>query len=485
MRLQFCHRSWKRIVPVFAAAFVWVAWAASRSRAENLIVHEWGTFTVLQDDQGAALPGINIDDEPLPDFVYDLHPWILDRVKGYGPIYSKGAPERHPYVTLRLETPVIYFYPPRGVKLPLSLNVEVDFHGGWLTQFYPHATVDAPGVSKDAEDFGPIRANTVGKLAWYNVQVGTEGRGPETDSPVWLAPRKVHAAAISIAADRADDSATARSNTGSAPRTTESERYLFYRGVGNRPVPLRISQNLARQELTIRPQGDAADAAAAGQIRAAWLVDIRPDGTVAYRSLPDLTLKATDRSVLVTASSRFQAADYASDNLPEVREKMYYELVQAGLFGDEATAMLNTWQRAYFKSPGLRVFFIVPRAWTEAVLPLRVSATAEITRVMMGRIELISAQQHELLKKLSRTPVSDPEWLHQLIASPVGQAFLLGHSDFGKLNFQFPADYQLYLDLGRFRNALVLAEAKARPTPELNKFIATYGLYPYRVSAER
>ena len=33
---------------------------------EELVVHEWGTFTGLQDDDGRELAGINIDDEPLP-----------------------------------------------------------------------------------------------------------------------------------------------------------------------------------------------------------------------------------------------------------------------------------------------------------------------------------------------------------------------------------------------------------------------------------
>jgi len=31
---------------------------------DGLVVHEWGTFTTLQDDEGRELSGINIDDEP-------------------------------------------------------------------------------------------------------------------------------------------------------------------------------------------------------------------------------------------------------------------------------------------------------------------------------------------------------------------------------------------------------------------------------------
>jgi hypothetical protein len=42
-------------------------------------------------------------------------------------------------VTLRLETPVLYFYPQRGFALEQSIDVRVRFNGGWLTEFYPAA----------------------------------------------------------------------------------------------------------------------------------------------------------------------------------------------------------------------------------------------------------------------------------------------------------------------------------------------------------
>jgi hypothetical protein len=50
--------------------------------------------------------------------------------------------------------------------------------------------------------------------------------------------------------------------------------------------------------------------------------------------------------------------------------------VANGLFADEAQALLDTWEISYFKSAGLRVFFIVPRAWTDYYLPLKVSVPA-------------------------------------------------------------------------------------------------------------
>jgi len=45
--------------------------------ANNLIVHEWGTFTSLQDENGNAIGGINTNDEPVPNFVHNIAPTLL------------------------------------------------------------------------------------------------------------------------------------------------------------------------------------------------------------------------------------------------------------------------------------------------------------------------------------------------------------------------------------------------------------------------
>ena len=87
---------------------------------------------------------------------------------------------------------------------------------------------------------------------------------------------------------------------------------------------------------------------------------------------------------------------------------MKNELVTEGLFDDEADALLNTWERSYFRNPGERVFFMVPREWTESVLPLKLSVPAQVTRVMVGRIEMVTPAQRELLQNwpVQRRPSS-------------------------------------------------------------------------------
>ncbi len=441
--------------------------AAPASAAQGLTVHEWGTFTALQDDDGTALSGINVDDEPLPPFVHNLSQHVLTRATGLQNIYMKGVPQRHPYVTLRLETPVVYFYPPPGRAKPITLDVDVTFHGGWLTQFYPQAEAGAPGLKEGKFHFGTIDSQTRSTLSWRGLSVGTRAEEPKTDAPVWLAPRQVRAAMV-----------TAESG--------QSERYLFYRGVGNFAAPLQVASDLAADKIEVRlPPAEAAAAAApALEPGPLWLVEVRADGKAAFR-----TLKAAPRSEsvnrrVVAARRSFTAGDFAAGNIDQLSRSMHAVLTAAGLFDDEAKAMLATWRQAYFASPGLRLFFVVPRRWTDAVLPLRISQPCMIERVMVARIELVSPAQRARIERLKNDTNPDIGWLEEARKSPNFGRLLAGRTPIGDLGVPVPEQFQAYLDLGRFRNALVIAEEKKRHTPALTAFINAYGLGAYFWPAE-
>src|SRR5579859_3350543 len=82
--------------------------------AEKWHVHELGTFTSLQDESGNAIGGINTDDEPVPGFVHRLNYFLLLTPSEVPGIFFQGAPSCHPDVTMRLETPVIYFHLPES-----------------------------------------------------------------------------------------------------------------------------------------------------------------------------------------------------------------------------------------------------------------------------------------------------------------------------------------------------------------------------------
>jgi len=120
-------------------------------------------------------------------------------------------------------------------------------------------------------------------------------------------------------------------------------------------------------------------------------------------------------------------------------------------------------------------------------LPLRISQSAYINRVMVGRIELVTPRQRQLLSQIERGPASNPKWLDESLQRMQASAESRYREDWyqqayqGKqtlesLGFRMPADYRAYLDLGRFRNALVLDELKHHPTDELQQFVKNYEL---------
>src|SRR5712692_10394051 len=152
------------------------------------IIHEWGTFTSLQDEAGEAIGGINTDDEPVPPFVHRLADFLLLSPTEVPPIFFQGAPRCHPDVTMRLETPVLYFHPPQAQPTAQGVSVTATFRGGWLSEFYPNADANAPGVGSNTMVFGPLRSSTVSTLAWNNLEVGGAWSGPPTTQHVWTSP---------------------------------------------------------------------------------------------------------------------------------------------------------------------------------------------------------------------------------------------------------------------------------------------------------
>lgn len=452
------------IAVVFAACFM-----PSLSLAgDRLIVHEWGTFTSLQDEHGQELPGINTDDEPVPEFVHNLNPFLLS-----SPVLSslhwqyrmKGAPRVHPFVTMRLETPVIYCYPPATWPAGTSLDVSVQFRGGWLTEFYPRAEASAPGLKEGQFNFGELTSETTSSLAWNGVKLGGNAAGPETNSPVWLAPRKVESANVTAASG-------------------ESERYLFYRGIGRQRAPLRAVMDHKQGQISLFANFDEVlSSRQTEQIPALWLVHVRDGRECAVRSLTGFSVSGDQSAELARLSYRFQPSDFRNDSQQRLTTAMRSALVAAGLYVDEANALLTTWQKSYFHSPGLRLFYMVPRVWTDHYLPLTVTGDPKIERVMVGRLELVSDEQRALLDKLAKADISDGKWVEKIPESPARERFFAGRSDCGDLGVPIPADYQMYLDLGRFRNALVAHEERLRPTKNLTTFVNNYQLHPFRIPA--
>jgi len=336
----------------------------------SLVVHEWGTITSQHFNNGFVAGGMNVIEatETVPDFVHRIKDDVLRDVdKGTGSSNANHS------VTMRLETPVLYFHPSTSFDQTQPINVSVEFRGGLLNEFYPDTETSYEGIkfyqSKGAEraERTELTEQTVGKLQWWNLSLGGPWPGPKTEAVQWTAPRQVQAVDV-------------RAHNG------ESERYLFYRGVAHLSALLRTKHDMQTRQVTVlNPMDSTVGALTLSNV---WLVRVGSNGRLAFKTLGSMTPTTDPNDVLAEVSADFPDQAMSAENVGGLRASLREALIVNGLFPDEADAMLNTWQHAYFQREGTRLMFVVPRAWVDAHLPLTISVPAEIVRVFIGRIDL-------------------------------------------------------------------------------------------------
>ena len=69
--------------------------------------------------------------------------------------------------------------------------------------------------------------------------------------------------------------------------------------------------------------------------------------------------------------------------------------------------MIKTWRNSWFEE-GLRVFYVLPRQTTDAVLPITIEPRpAELVRVLVGRAEVITPEMEKSVQR-QVSMLSDP-----------------------------------------------------------------------------
>ena len=320
-----------RVVLIAAALVVATGFARRPTPTSGVIVHEWGTFTSVAGEDGHAVAWFPLDGPvDLPCFVRRSYQ-----------VSSKGAM----FARVRMETPVIYFYTSEAV----TLDVQVGFRQGLITEYFPPAQVTPEKVAPGEM----IEPGLESSINWRDVRI-LPGAAPEflTESSPnhYYAARATGAAPIEAGGDR--------------------ERFLFYRGVGNFDMPITATVVQGDDVIVTRVTGNA--------VSTMMLFENR-GGRIGYRL-------HTGQSGPVLLS-RAELND-GEDGIDSVRAALRRMLEDAGLYPREASAMIETWQDSWF-TEGARIFYLVPRASIDAVLPLRIDpAPARPTRVFVGRLEL-------------------------------------------------------------------------------------------------
>jgi len=348
----------RRFLLCFAAA----ALTTAASDSNRLVVHEWGTFLAMSGSDGIALDGMYHEEHALPSFV---HARSRDQL-------------RLPTSRIKGETPVIYFYTAR----PRRARVDVGFPTGLWTQWYPQATFVSPGLAKTGT--APLTRN--GRIGWDLDIVPADsphGALPATPSDaLWNHARQV-------------DSAYVRTASSPQPGVpAEWERFLFYRGLGEAPLPVSARASADRVTATtsevtglrhlfiLRVEGRRGAFSYISELAA---------GSVLEQRLPSMT----DALPLETFASRLSDA-------------MARRLVESGLYEKEARAMVNTWRASYFQTEGVRLLFVLPQAWTDRFIPIAITPEpTALIRVMVGRLELLDPAREQRAEDAIRNLTSN------------------------------------------------------------------------------
>jgi hypothetical protein len=338
------------------------------------IVHEWGTFLAVQGSDGVTLGGMVDSDEVLPSFVEARGPLSYARVN----MFSK------------METPVTYFY----TDQPRTVQVRIDMPKGLLTHWYPLVAA-----------YGPNVGNGQGKpensfLQWKNVQLlpvtGYEKiLSPVADNLNWRFARETDSALVRVVAHTWNET----------PRTIESkdqyEKFLFYRGLGTFTLPLSVQSaqdSKGNASLKVANESDQF-------LNGLFAIQVE-NQTIRFGAAGNLDGHGSQTFGL---SALLGKSLPLAEGVPLVKQAVAHALVEAGLYEKEAKAMVNTWEKSYFRTEGLRMLYLLPRPTVDAAIPIKIlPAPDQLVRVMVGRIEVLTPERERQIEKyVSQLGASD------------------------------------------------------------------------------
>lgn len=347
-------------------------------------VHEWGTFTSLVGSDGLTQHGMYHEDEILPSFVHpfgktqsvfpDIIPYPYPN-PDTEPCYSKACFSmqtlRNNVISQKMETPVIYFYgQPSSSNQRVKVNVR--FPEGVITETYPAPILSSP-------------QNNAGFVAIKNGDVTFDVK-VLSDTNSSAAP----------AVDENNIYAHARATSSQLVSTnSETEKFIFYRGLGRFQPRLSILSS---------DKGLYIGSTAADKPQAAFLIGVTGDGAnmQMYRLKADqIAAKGIGETVPAAIADNLASIyPFPNKNVEVSKTVIKSAIVQAlqnaGMFLDEAQAMVNTWENGYLKTPGLRLLYILPRAEVDTILPITLTPAADkLERAFIARIEILTNKEEQ------------------------------------------------------------------------------------------
>lgn len=359
---------------------------AGSDAAEDFVAHEWGTFTSVQAADGIQLEWNPLITTELPAFVYDRNrPNGGNHGQRFADFSSKSA-----FVTLqRMETPVIYFYS----KKERTVDVAVKFPQGIITEWYPQL---ANLSSEDPQDLALSREHGV---RWSGVQVLPRALNQAVSHLLPFDKSGSHYYAARET--RADFLRVNAVQKGASKQ--EHEQFLFYRGVASFRAPLQVTLGSSEDYLDLTNTGTEV-------LTDLFVLNIRKAAgqtSLAGKFIYVDRLPAGESKTIKLNPQKAQTS--VSELRPQIMRRMQESLAARGLYEAEASAMVQTWQDSWFGEEGLRVLYVLPRHWTDQILPLTIQPNpTELVRVMVGRAEVITpTMEWQLLRQIVKFSESD------------------------------------------------------------------------------
>jgi hypothetical protein len=363
--------------------------------SKSLVIHEWGTFTSVQGGNGIPLQWQANQIGDLPRFVYNWFQPGLGRKAPASLMFGKGGVSG----LQRMETPVLYFY----ADSELSADIDIQFPKGLITEWYPQAGQIGPSTLKsNAPTSLALTCDKDSRVHWQNVHV-LPPKSSTTLSKLFLTDTN---GSHYFAARETESSALSVNNLALTNAVDEHEKFLFYRGTGSFATPLVVTTT-DDGTITLKNTGKQV-------LQHLFLLHVQ-DGKAEWAQLDKLegrtplpwrklnSIPVNDRPTVEEVQAKLSDAIAAA-------------LVSEGLFPAEARAMVKTWRDAWFKEEGVRVLYILPRAWTNEILPLKAKPTPiSLVRVMVGRAEIITPElQKEIATAITRAGEGNADAKEQL-----------------------------------------------------------------------
>jgi hypothetical protein len=326
--------------------------------AKGLTVHEWGVFSVNEDAEFANAD-LRAEWDKLPAFVH-------------GHIKGRVVPQHWGAVEAR-RRPIVFFH----AKEPAIVSVRIDFPGGLAGVWYP-ATISPAVYGMNPQP------PAGGSLHWeLGIKQCPGPWQPKTPAPPEVADKHWFARVRQVKCDEI----FARYSPNHLD--VERERFLYYDGIFPQSKWLKIGVTKDGVTLTSRVKHPVFDVT---------VVDRRGDGKVRVGRVAKVDAGETVKEVKFVDADESRFASDASETLLK-------QLTGAGLNEDEAKSLVDLWRKEFFETPGLNLFYRVPQAEYDRLLPLTITPAPEsVVRVGLvhhGHLEPDFAERIlELVKKL-------------------------------------------------------------------------------------